>query len=128
MIIKIIINFNEIDEKFNLIFQIVELLVKNLKEFLKTSKYEEARVLIRFFSDLVNCHVISSASLMNLFENLVDVTMEDNIPQARSDYFVFTVLSALPWVGRELYDKKEQDLEQLLNTIDNYFNKVSQIT
>lgn len=104
------------------------MLVKNLKEFLKTSKYEEARVLIRFFSDLVNCHVISSASLMNLFENLVDVTMEDNIPQARSDYFVFTVLSALPWVGRELYDKKEQDLEQLLNTIDNYFNKVSQIT
>ena len=54
--------------------------------------------------------------------------MEDNIPQARSDYFVFTVLSALPWIGRELYDKKEQDLEQLLNTIDNYFNKVSQVT
>jgi nuclear cap-binding protein subunit 1 len=50
--------------------------------------------------------------------------MEDNIPQSRSDYFVFSVLTALPWVGKELYEKKEQDLEQLLNTIDNYLNKV----
>jgi nuclear cap-binding protein subunit 1 len=55
---------------------------------------------------------------------MVDVSMEDNIPQSRSDYFVFSVLTALPWVGKELYEKKEQDLEQLLNTIDNYLNKV----
>lgn len=62
---------------------------------------------------------------MNLFESLVDVTMEDNIPQARSDFFVYCVLSSLPWVGRELNEKKEQDLDQLLNTIDAYIAKRS---
>ncbi|CAG2167490.1 unnamed protein product [Oppiella nova] len=103
--------------------EIVELLVKHFKDYLKALDFESARLLVRFFGDLVNCRVISSASLMNLFENLVDVSMEDNIPQSRSDYFVLSVLSALPWVGKELYEKKEQDLEQLLNTIDNYLNK-----
>ncbi len=100
------------------------MLVRHFKDYLKTLQFESARMLVRFFGDLVNCHVISSASLMNLFENMVDVSMEDNIPQSRSDYFVFSVLTALPWVGKELYEKKEQDLEQLLNTIDNYLNKV----
>ncbi len=100
------------------------MLVRHFKDYLKALQFESARMLVRFFGDLVNCHVISSASLMNLFENMVDVSMEDNIPQSRSDYFVFSVLTALPWVGKELYEKKEQDLEQLLNTIDNYLNKV----
>ncbi|RWS22514.1 nuclear cap-binding protein subunit 1-like protein [Leptotrombidium deliense] len=105
--------------------EIVELLVAHFKEYLKTCKWERARILVRFFGDLVNCHVISSGSLMSLFESLVDVTIEDNIPQTRSDFFVYSVLSALPLVGKELYEKKEQDLEQLLNTIENYISKRS---
>lgn len=60
---------------------------------------------------------------MNLYETLADVTMEDNIPQVRSDFFVYAVLSSLPWVGQELYERKEQDLDQLLNTIHNYIKK-----
>lgn len=109
----------------SIIAQIVERLVKDFKDYLKSLQFESARLLVRFFGDLVNCRVLSSTSLINLFENLIDVSMEDNIPQSRSDYFVFSVLSALPYVGKELYEKKEQDLEQLLNTIDNYLTKVS---
>ena len=99
------------------------MLMKNFKDYLKSCQWEKSRSYIRFFGDLINCNVISASSLMNLFETLVDVTMEDNIPQARSDFYVFAVLSSLPWSGQELYEKKEQDLEQLLNTIDNYINK-----
>ena len=102
----------------------MEKLILDFRNALKLGQYEKARILVRFFSDLVNTRVISSASLINLFENLVDVTMEDNIPQVRSDYFVFTVLSALPWAGKELYEKKEQELDQILNTIDSYISKV----
>lgn len=102
----------------------MEKLILDFRNYLKQCEYEKARILVRFFSDLVNTRVISSASLINLFENLVDVIMEDNIPQVRSDYFVYSVLSSLPWVGKELYEKKEQELDQILNTIDNYINKV----
>lgn len=103
---------------------VVEKLITSLRNHLKNGEYEKARIVVRFFSDLVNTRVISTASLINLFENLVDVTMEDNIPQVRSDYFVYMVLSALPWVGKELYEKKEQELDQILNMIDSYMNKV----
>lgn len=38
---------------------------------------------------------------------------------------MYAVLSSLPWVGRELYEKKEQDLERLLKHIEIYVNKRS---
>ncbi|KAA0201058.1 hypothetical protein HAZT_HAZT005747 [Hyalella azteca] len=43
----------------------------------------------------------------------------------RSDTYIYAVLSSLPWVGRELYEKKEQDLEKLLKHIEIYVNKRS---
>ncbi|XP_064474284.1 nuclear cap-binding protein subunit 1-like [Ornithodoros turicata] len=103
--------------------EFVELLVKSYKESLRDGKLEDARMTVRFFADLVNCHVISVGSVVNLFENLVEVTMEEGIPQVRSDWFVYVVLTSLPWVGRELYEKKDQELDRLLRHIDEYISK-----
>ena len=36
---------------------------------------------VRFLSDLVNCHVLVAASVLQMFDNFVEVTLEDNIPQ-----------------------------------------------
>ncbi|RWS16426.1 nuclear cap-binding protein subunit 1-like protein [Dinothrombium tinctorium] len=105
--------------------EVVEKLTNNFKDYLKSCNWSKASSLIRFFGDLCNCHVISASSLLNLFETLVDVTMEDNIPQARSDFYVYSVLSALPFVGKELNDKNHENLEQLLNNIENYISKRS---
>jgi len=44
--------------------------------------------------------------------------------QARSDWFVYVVLSALPWVGQELHQKKENDLDNLLSQIGAYVQSV----
>ncbi len=40
--------------------------------------------------------------------------------QVRSDWYVYAVLSSIPWVGRELFEKKEAEFERLLQTIENY--------
>lgn len=80
--------------------------------------------MIRFLGDLVNTRVISSSSFVGVLENFVDVTMEDNIPEVRSDYYVYMILSALPWVGKELFEKKELELSQIMSTIDSYMVKV----
>jgi len=45
--------------------------------------------------------------------------------QGRRDWVVFAILNCLPWVGRELYDKKQQTMERLMITIDNYMKKRS---
>ncbi|GBM42858.1 Nuclear cap-binding protein subunit 1 [Araneus ventricosus] len=79
--------------------EFVELLVKSLREALKSRKFEDARVTVRFLADLVNCHVISAGSMINFLQALADVSGETGIPQVRADFYVYTVLCALPWVS-----------------------------
>jgi nuclear cap-binding protein subunit 1 len=43
----------------------------------------------------------------------------------RKSWYIFAVLSCLPWVGRELYEKKEQQLDMLMVTIGVLINKRS---
>lgn len=83
------------------------------------------RYSLRFLADLVNCHVLSCGSLIQLFANMLDASNEDSVPQVRRDWFVYAVLSTLPWVGRELYEKKEQELDHLMLTIEIFLNKRS---
>ncbi|XP_033749402.1 nuclear cap-binding protein subunit 1-like [Pecten maximus] len=107
--------------------EFVELLVRNLKETMKSGEYEHARLIVRFLSDLVNCHVVVAGSLLAMFDNFIEVTLEDNIPQVRSDWFCYAVMSSLPWVGKELHEKREAEFNKLLMLIDNYVSKRQKI-
>lgn len=112
-------------KNYNFGGEFVEYMVRNLKDSLKACKWNAARYSLRFLADLVNCHVISAGSLLQLLDNMVDAAKEDGVPQVRKDWYVFAVLSTLPWVGRELYEKKEQSLEHLLVSIEVFLGKRS---
>ncbi|XP_052011099.1 nuclear cap-binding protein subunit 1-like [Xyrauchen texanus] len=103
--------------------EFVEAMIRQLKETLKSNLYSEALYLVRFLSDLVNCHVIAAPSMVAMFENFVSVTQEEDIPQVRSDWYVYAVLSSLPWVGKELYEKKDVEMDRLLNQIEGYLKR-----
>uniref|UniRef100_A0A8D8XLX7 Nuclear cap-binding protein subunit 1 n=1 Tax=Cacopsylla melanoneura TaxID=428564 RepID=A0A8D8XLX7_9HEMI len=112
-------------KNYNFGGELVEHMVKNFKEALKNCQWNAARYALRFLADLVNCHVISTNSLLQLLENMLDASKEDGVPNVRKDWYVYAVLSCLPWVGRELYEKKEQALALLLLNIELYLNKRS---
>ncbi|XP_056648176.1 nuclear cap-binding protein subunit 1 [Diorhabda carinulata] len=112
-------------KNFNFGGEFVEYMVKSFKESLKQCKWDAARYALRFLADLVNCHVISATSLLQLLDNMMDTANEDNVPQVRRDWYVFAILSTLPWVGRELYEKKEKSLEHLMIQIEIFLNKRS---
>lgn len=40
--------------------------------------------------------------------------------KVRSDWFVYVVLSCLPWVGKELYEKKDVEMDRLLSQIEGF--------
>ncbi|XP_071507439.1 nuclear cap-binding protein subunit 1-like [Diadema antillarum] len=103
--------------------EFIEALGKNMKDFMKSNEWNKARYVVRFFADLVNCRVIEVASLMSLYENFVAVTMESDIPQVRSDWFIYAVLNSLPWVGCTLDEKKGEELTKLMKTIEEYLGK-----
>ncbi|KAG7237977.1 hypothetical protein INR49_031493 [Caranx melampygus] len=103
--------------------EFVEAMIRQLKETLKNNLYNEAVYLVRFLSDLVNCHVIAAPSMVAMFENFVSVTQEEDVPQVRSDWFVYVVLSCLPWVGKELYEKKDVEMDRLLSQVEGYLKR-----
>ena len=75
-------------KNYNFGGECVELLIRNLKECLKSgSKWDEARYLVRFIADLVNCHVISAGSLLQLLDNFVDAALEEGVPQVKIKHF-----------------------------------------
>lgn len=44
--------------------------------------------------------------------------------QVRSDWYVFAVLSSLPWVGKELYEKKDVEMDRIFSQIESYLKYV----
>nr|XP_014345372.1 PREDICTED: nuclear cap-binding protein subunit 1 [Latimeria chalumnae] len=103
--------------------EMVEAMVRQLKECLKANIYNEAVYLVRFLSDLVNCHVIAAPSMVAMFENFISVTQEEDVPQVRCDWYVYAVLSSLPWVGKELYEKKDVEMDRVLAQIESYLKR-----
>ncbi|ODM96979.1 Nuclear cap-binding protein subunit 1 [Orchesella cincta] len=110
-------------KNYNFGGEYVETLVKTFKEHLKSGNWLHAQYTLRFISDLVNSHVISATSLLQLYDTFMEGAVDSTVPQVRRDWLVYAILNCLPWVGRELYDKKEQTVERLMMTIDNFMRK-----
>lgn len=66
--------------------EFVEYMVRTFKDALKTCKWDSARYALRFLADLVNCHVLSASSLLQLLDNMIDAANEDNVPQVRQQF------------------------------------------
>ncbi|KAH8256311.1 hypothetical protein KR032_000395, partial [Drosophila birchii] len=89
----------------------IQFMVKKLQNCILQSEWVDVPVILRFLVDLLNCNVITSASLMKLLTAFV-AECEDDFEtdtigevQTRRDWLAFCVLSALPFVGKELYQK-----------------------
>nr|CAB3264226.1 nuclear cap-binding protein subunit 1-A-like [Phallusia mammillata] len=100
--------------------EFVEMLLLKLKRLLSISQFENARFLIQFVSDLVNCNVIAPASVMSLLDGFVDVTKQEGIPQSRKDWYVYVVMATLPWCGATLTEKKVDEMEVLFTKMQRY--------
>ncbi|XP_068830586.1 nuclear cap-binding protein subunit 1 isoform X2 [Capricornis sumatraensis] len=98
-------------------------MIRQLKESLKSNNFNEAVYLVRFLSDLVNCHVIAAPSMVAMFENFVSVTQEEDVPQVRRDWYVYAFLSSLPWVGKELYEKKDAEMDRIFASTESYLKR-----
>lgn len=59
----------------------MEALVKSFREHLRTGNWTFAQYTLRFISDLVNCHVVSATSLLQLYDTFMEGALEPNVPQ-----------------------------------------------
>lgn len=112
---------------YNVSCQIINSLHASYPVYLEAQKWQEALTIIHVLSSLVNCKVITPSAILAQFNHMLESIHEENIPQARSDYFVYSVLSSLPFVALELSaDPEHLELfDKILSTIEDYLNKRS---
>ena len=61
------------------LIKLIERLLQRLNAALKNLNFMEARLLVRFFSDLVNANVLDPASLVAMFDMLLAVVEEPKV-------------------------------------------------
>ena len=105
----------------------LDVCVSNLKDYLATNKFEMILRYVRFLSDLVNVKLLSSSSILALYDTLIQTTTETNVPQVRTDFYVSCILTSLPYSGKILAEKHNTELNRLLYMIDKYVYKRSKI-
>jgi nuclear cap-binding protein subunit 1 len=61
--------------------QYLETLVKTFKDLLRSGNWRSAQYALRFISDLVNCHVVSATSLLQLYDTFMEGAIDQTVPQ-----------------------------------------------
>ncbi|CAI5439326.1 unnamed protein product [Caenorhabditis angaria] len=110
-------------KNFNFGGDVVERLIAEQQELLDNEKFGEAQNLAIFLCDLGNSRVLTIQSVGEYLESLVAAAFEDCVPQSRTDWFIFTVLRCLPWIGGELMEKANEQLENILEGIGKYLEQ-----
>lgn len=63
--------------------EVIDHLAATLKENLNLGHFFIVHRLLRFISDLVNTHVLSTKSLLSIYEKFIETVHETNSPQVR---------------------------------------------
>ncbi|CAI2318493.1 unnamed protein product [Caenorhabditis sp. 36 PRJEB53466] len=110
-------------KNFNFGGDVVEKLMAEQQELLEKQKYQEAQNLAIFLCDLGNCGVLTLQSIGEYLESLVTAACQDDTPQVRTDYYIQTVLRCLPWIGREMTEKANELMENIVQAIAGYLEQ-----
>lgn len=102
---------------------LIDTFATNLKKFLKSGQFTFVQRMIRFISDLVNVNFITSKSILKIYQQFIAVLDDQQSPQLRTDFYVYCVLSAIPWNAKLLYEKHGPEFDEILSTIKKYLDK-----
>ncbi|KAF7635415.1 hypothetical protein Mgra_00005234 [Meloidogyne graminicola] len=99
------------------------LITKFMIELHTTFVKEDYEIFIRlvaFLCDLGNSRVITLSSILEFLEDFIDNAVDESI---KSDFFVYSVLHSLPWIGPALNEDLPEPFDSLLKKIDFYIEK-----
>ncbi|KAH8262887.1 hypothetical protein KR044_001705, partial [Drosophila immigrans] len=103
--------------------QTVNHLMRQFAKQLHFGAWDEARSLLLLLAELVNSSLVTVGSMLQLLNSLLNVCDEEESPLARRDFHAYMVMSALPLVGREFFEKKEMALQTLVKRLQLYMSK-----
>ena len=64
----------------------LDVLIEEIKSALSSQNFNKVQLLVRFLADLVNTHVVDVDSIIEVFDTLLAVKFELNIPQVSQPF------------------------------------------
>eukprot|EP01114_Cavostelium_apophysatum_P014517 TRINITY_DN3790_c0_g1_i1.p1 TRINITY_DN3790_c0_g1~~TRINITY_DN3790_c0_g1_i1.p1 ORF type:complete len:829 (-),score=226.89 TRINITY_DN3790_c0_g1_i1:25-2442(-) len=109
---------------------IVQRTSTQLQAALDNNQFNDIKYLTRFVGELVNSSVLPPSAIIDLLNQYLEIVAQEltsesseSHHQRRADFFLYVTLITLPFVGRELNERKQEDLQTMLNIIQNFFSK-----
>ncbi|OUM65327.1 hypothetical protein PIROE2DRAFT_7708, partial [Piromyces sp. E2] len=93
-----------------------------MEDALKNEKWTTVKLLMRYFASLVNSNTITPFSFLGMIDTFLGAIHEHNVRLERSDFFIYCVLSTLPWACEYLNEKASSELEKIYSAIEEYMN------
>lgn len=87
--------------------------MKSFKEFLRNGNWRNCQFTVRFISDLVNCHVVSATSLLQLFDGFMEGAIDPAVPQVLNSTFKLVISR----VSKKLFVLGSSRLACLCNSV-----------
>ncbi|KAI0227944.1 Nuclear cap-binding protein subunit 1 [Massospora cicadina] len=107
--------------------EVLNFICKGFEHELFAGQWRSVKILLRFFGELTNAKVISTASMVSYFAQILS-PLASSIPKDQGDCLVQLVLGSLPWVAKTLSQQCPEELLDLLELIETYFKVRSSVT
>merc|ERR1739838_604132 len=102
--------------------EFIEMALLELNRLIITNQFEYGQKILQFLSNLCNCNMVKPHSLLNLFNTFVSVCKDEG-PQVRKDWYVYAVLSSLPYIGSVLQENCAEELDIIFCKVDDYMSQ-----
>ncbi|KAF8567803.1 hypothetical protein P879_03909 [Paragonimus westermani] len=115
--------------------QLIETLQRDLKDAVKSASFEDAKYIVGssdsryssqllFLSASVNCYTVAVNSILGVYENFAEVTLDvGRSSQSRTDWYTYVVLYSLPYSAHLLAAHDPSALNDILGTFSVYMTK-----
>uniref|UniRef100_A0AC34FKE1 MIF4G domain-containing protein n=1 Tax=Panagrolaimus sp. ES5 TaxID=591445 RepID=A0AC34FKE1_9BILA len=100
--------------------ELIERIIFELNSSLTEGKFDIALRIITFVADLSNTGFLTLETVASFLNQFMEFVATENL---QTDFFVYTVLHTLPWIGRNFYLNAPEPLNQILDKISNYVGK-----
>ncbi|KAJ3232685.1 Component of the cap-binding complex (CBC) [Chytriomyces hyalinus] len=103
---------------------VVSTMLDVLDEAIAGGDFRSAKLLLRFFAELVNSGVITGSAFLDLAMGVLAIIDNTNNTKPQLvDAIVFCVLGALPWASHHLYRSDPEGLQRLTSVVDAYMTR-----
>ncbi|KAI6221991.1 80 kDa nuclear cap-binding protein [Aphelenchoides besseyi] len=94
---------------------LVSRLISDLNTRLKAAEYDIVVRIVTFLTDLGNARVLTYDSIVEFLLSFIEQAAVQNL---LSDFYVYSVMHTLPWIGGALFQNQLSTLEELMTKLE----------